>query len=83
MFQARRKQLQIGGAHIIFFKMTDLCNEQYSICTIKSLTFFRHICANYWGGTAPRAPPIPTALCLDRYVAVTMCCLGKKGHRSA
>ena len=21
-----------------------------------------HICANYWGGTAPRAPPIPTAL---------------------
>ena len=36
MKQARRKQLQIGGggggAHIIFFKMTDLCNEQYSIC---------------------------------------------------
>ena len=23
--------LQIGGAHIIFFKMTDLCNEQYSV----------------------------------------------------
>ena len=67
--QARRKQLQIGGAHtifftdwgggggahIIFFKMTDLCNEQYSI--------FVQIIGG--GGTdGPRAPPppIPTAL---------------------
>ena len=68
--QARRKQLQIGGAHIIFFKMTDLCNEQYSICTIKSLIFFimkyggggggggGRICANYWGGMAPPCPPL-------------------------
>ena len=66
IMQARRKQLQIGGAHInfftdwgggahiIFFKMTDLCNEQYSI--------FVQIIGG--GGTAPRAPPppIPTAL---------------------
>ena len=47
-------------AHIIFFKMTDLCNEQYSICTIKSLTFLQIIGGG--GGTAPRPPPIPTAL---------------------
>ena len=46
-----------GGTHIFFFKMTDLCNEQYSICTIKSLTFLQII----GGGTAP-VPPIPTAL---------------------
>ena len=66
--QARRKQLQIGGgahitdwgggAHIKFFRMTDLCNEQYSICTIKNI--FVLIIG---GGTAPRAPlPIPTGL---------------------
>ena len=56
--QARRKQLQIGGAHIIFWGGTH---------KFFFLIFFLegggHICANYWGGgTAPRAPPIPTAL---------------------
>ena len=55
--QARRKQLQIGGAHINFFtdwgahinffKMTDLCNEQYSI-------FVQII-----GGHGPPVPPPP------------------------
>ena len=54
--QARRKQLQIGGAHIIFFtdwggthkffEMTDLCNEQYSI-------FVQII-----GGARPPVPPL-------------------------
>ena len=60
--QARRKQLQIGGGggtqiggtHIFFFKMTDLCNEQYSICTIKSLTFLQIIGG---GGARPPVPP--------------------------
>ena len=58
--QARRKQLQIGGgahiiflqigrAHIIFFKMTDLCNEQYSI-------FVQIIGGGGGGGTAPMPP---------------------------
>ena len=67
--QARRKQLQIGGggghtqigggggAHIIFFKMTDLFNEQYSICTIKSLTFLQIIGGG--GGARPPVPPPP------------------------
>ena len=64
MLQARRKQLQIGGgahtdwggggAHIIFLKMTDLCNKQYSICTIKSLTFLQIMGG---GARPPRAPP--------------------------
>ena len=58
--QARRKQLQIGGAHINFFtdwggggahinvfKMTDLCNEQYSI-------FVQII-----GGGGGHGPPVP------------------------
>ena len=61
--QARRKQLQIGGAHIDFFtdwggthnffyKITDLCNEQYII-------FVQII----WGHGPPvPPPPIPTAL---------------------
>ena len=44
---AHIKQLQIGGAHIIFFKMTDLCNGGGG-----------HICANYWEGTAPPCPPL-------------------------
>ena len=35
-----------GGAHIFFFKMTDLCNEQYSI--------FVQIIG---GARPPRAPP--------------------------
>ena len=44
----------MGGAHINFSKMTD---HYFFI-----LFFFLggggggHICANYWGGTAPRAP---------------------------
>ena len=45
--QARRKQLQIGGAHINFFGGT---HKFFFI-----LFFFfggggGHICANYWGG---------------------------------
>ena len=48
-----------GGTHNFFFKMTDLCNEQYSICTIKNI--FVQIIGG--GGTPPRAPPpIPTGL---------------------
>ena len=55
-WQARRKQLQIGGggaqlqiggAHIFFFKMTDLCNEQYSM--------FVQIIGG--GGARPPVPP--------------------------
>ena len=54
--QARRKQLQIGGggggggAHIIFKKF---------FFFFFFFFFFEgggHIFANYWGGTAPRAP---------------------------
>ena len=40
-----------GGAHInLFIKMTDLCNEQYSIIV------------QIIGGHGPPCPPIPTAL---------------------
>ena len=62
--QARRKQLQIGGAHI-----TDW-GAHINFFIFFLIFFFLgggggggHICANYWGGgTAPNAPPIPTAL---------------------
>ena len=47
---AHIKQLQIGGAHIFFFKMTDLCNGGGA-----------YLC-KLLGGTAPPNPPIPTAL---------------------
>ena len=62
-YQARRKQLQIGGggahitdwgAHIIFF--------------IFYFFFFfwggGHICANYWGGGGGHGPPCPPPLFL-------------------
>ena len=59
--QARRKQLQIvggGGAHIISFKMTDLCNKK------KNIFFFfflggggAYLCELLGGGGA-RPPPL-------------------------
>ena len=56
------KFFRLGGAHIFFFKMTDLCNEQYSI--------FVQIIG---GGTAPVPPPIPTALCLHLWMKRFAC----------
>ena len=76
--QAHRKQLQIGGAHINFFtdwggahinflKMTDLCNEQYSI-------FVQIIGGGGGGGGGgarpPHAPPIPPALTLSKLIYI-------------
>ena len=52
--QARRKQLQIGGAHINF-----LFNFFFNFFFFFGGGGGGHICANYWGGMAP---PIPTAL---------------------
>ena len=71
--KAHRKQLQIGGggggAHRNFFWGGGTHNFFFYLFIYYFFFFFfwggGHICANYWGGgggTAPRAPPIPTAL---------------------
>ena len=57
--QARRKQLQIGGAHIIFWGGTH--KFFFLIFFLEGGGIFVQIIGG-GGGTAPRAPPIPTAL---------------------
>ena len=56
-FQARRKQLQIGGgANINFLGGT----HKFFLIFFFFFFFFwggGHICANYWGGAPP--PPVP------------------------
>ena len=57
-----KKQLQIGGGHTYFFK-----NDRPFFFIFFIFFGGGHICANYLGGTAPRAPPpIPTGLLYKR-----------------